>query len=71
MLKSISVSLAAWSSLPKTPLVVVVLVVDLISFFMPVLRLGILCVMYGVFGDDFVICGRVRRPLIGDPLLQR
>jgi len=61
MLKYVPVSLAAWRSLSKTPLVVVFLVVALMKFRMPVFRLVALWMVFGVVGDIFLICGHVRR----------
>ncbi len=65
MFKSVPVSLAIWRSLPKTPLVVIFLVVALISFLRSFFRMVIFCVMSGIVGDSFRNCGHVLRPPTG------
>ena len=58
------VSLAAFKSGPKTPLVMVG-VVSLIAFLMPVFRLVILRMVSGLSGVVCLICGHVRRTPMG------
>jgi hypothetical protein len=62
MMKSVPEALATCRSAPKTPLVVVLCVVSFIVFLMPVLRLVILGMVYGLFGVVRLICGHMRRP---------
>ena len=59
-------SLASCKSLPKTPLVVVVLLVCLSSFLLLALRLVSFLIYSGLLGGLCLICGHVRRPPIGE-----
>ena len=65
MLKSVPVSLATCSSVPNTPLAVVLCVVSFIAFLMPVLRLVILRMLFCLFGVLRLIFCHVRRPPMG------
>jgi len=49
MLTFVLVSLAFWSSFPKTPLTALFLDDSLISYLMPLFKLGILCRIYAIF----------------------
>ena len=65
MMKSVPVSLVVWRSLPKTPLVVVFLVVALTSISMSVLRLVNLHMVFDAFGVAFDTCDHPQRYHIG------
>ena len=65
MLKPVPVSLASLSSLPKTPLVITLLLVCFSSFLMPALRLVSFLMVSGLVEGVCLICGHVRRPSIG------
>ncbi len=61
MLKSVPVSLAAYGSTPKIPLVIVD-VVSLIVLFMSVFTLVSFWMVSGLSGGVCLICGHLRRP---------
>ena len=65
ILKSVPASLASCRSFPKTPFVVVLLLVCFSSFFMPALRLVSFLMCSGLLGGLCLICGNVRWPPIG------
>jgi hypothetical protein len=65
MLKSVPVSLAAFRSALKTPLVVMLCDVSLVSFLMPIFRLIILRMVSGLSGVVRLIYSHVRRPPMG------
>ena len=65
MLKFVPVPLASLRSLPKTLVIVTILLVCFSFFIMPALRLVSFRMFFGLFGGVCLVCGHVRRPSIG------